>query len=92
MPMLQLAVRTSLVLLLPLLGACAAVPSEPDPAPPASLKRFAACDAELRAFIAVARMVRQQGENSTLYEPALQAMKDQILDCVEESYSGAQPI
>ena len=51
--------------------------------------RPSACDAELKAFAAVARIARTQGDNWAIYDPALQALKDQILDCVDESYPRA---
>jgi hypothetical protein len=81
-----------LALLTPVLAACTAVPRDPDPVIPSQLKKFAACDAEMRAFVTIAKLVRQQGDNWTIYEPALQAMREQILDCVEDSYTGSHPI
>jgi hypothetical protein len=48
--------------------------------------RPAACDAELSAFSAVARLAEAHGQTRPLYDPALEALRDQILDCVEERY------
>jgi hypothetical protein len=54
--------------------------------PLAKLLRFPACENEIKAFVALTRLARQLGDNWRVYEPALEAMQDQILDCVEESY------
>jgi hypothetical protein len=80
------------VLAMPVLAGCASMPRDPDPVIPSQLNRFSACDAEMRAFVTIARLVGQQGDNWSVYEPALQAMRDQIIDCVEDSYSGSHPI
>jgi hypothetical protein len=52
----------------------------------AKLPRFPACENEIRAFVALTRLARQLGDNWRVYEPALEAMQDQVLDCVEDSY------
>jgi hypothetical protein len=52
----------------------------------AKLPRFPACENEIKAFVALTRLARQLGDNWRVYEPALEALQDQILDCVEESY------
>ena len=54
--------------------------------------RFSACDAEMRAFVAVTRLARQHGEDWTLFEPAIEAMKEQVVDCVQDGYPAPQPI
>lgn len=72
-------------LLLPLLAACAGSPLEPDRLARPVPKSLIACDEELRGFVVIARVARLQGDNWTIFEPALQAMKDQVLDCIEES-------
>jgi hypothetical protein len=56
------------------------------------LPRFPACENEIKAFVALTRLARQLGDNWRVYEPALEAMQDQILDCVEESYPNPVPI
>jgi hypothetical protein len=52
----------------------------------AKLPRFPACENEIKAFVALTRLARQLGDNWRVYEPALEAMQDQVLDCVEDSY------
>jgi hypothetical protein len=70
------------------LGACAEAPTDLGLLP----VRLSGCDAELRAFVAVAKLAKQGGEDWVLYQPALDAMKDQIMDCVQDTVGGAQPI
>jgi len=52
----------------------------------AKLPRFPACEGEIKAFVALTTLAKQLGDNWHVYEPALEAMQDQILDCVEDSY------
>jgi hypothetical protein len=52
----------------------------------AKLLRFPACESEIRAFVALTRLAKQAGDNWRIYEPALEALQDQIMDCVEDSY------
>jgi hypothetical protein len=52
----------------------------------AALPRFPACESEIKAFVALTRLAKQLGDNWRIYEPALEAMQDQIMDCVEDSY------
>jgi hypothetical protein len=70
-----------------LCGGCAA-PQSGGPAIDAAKRsdRPEACDAELRAFVAVTRLAKLPGEEWSTYEPALEALKEQILDCVQDSY------
>jgi hypothetical protein len=58
----------------------------------AKLLRFPACESEIRAFVALTRLARQAGDNWRIYEPALEALQDQIMDCVEDSYPNPIPI
>jgi hypothetical protein len=51
-----------------------------------SAPRPTACDAEMGAFVAVSQLAKRYGDNWTLFEAAIGAMRDQILDCVEDSY------
>jgi hypothetical protein len=77
------------------LGACAAsiAPSFGPERSPASgaAKRPSECDAELGAFVAVMKLARQ-AEDWTIYQPAIEALKDQIMDCVQDSYGATQSI
>jgi hypothetical protein len=71
------------------LGACAG--ERADSSDSLSVLRSAAprptaCEAEIRAFVAVSKLAKQHGDSWAVFEPAIDAMRDQILDCVEESY------
>ena len=50
------------------------------------LPRYPACDAEIKAFVALTKLAKQLGDDWQVYEPALEAMRDQILDCVDDNY------
>ncbi len=52
----------------------------------AKLLRFPACENEIKAFVALTRLAKQAGDNWHVYEPALEALQEQIMDCVEDSY------
>jgi hypothetical protein len=88
--MTKLLLRLSLCLvLLDGVTACAAVgPAREDPflAAVSRLPRFPACEAEIGALVSLVRLARQLGSNWQVYEPALQALQDQAIDCVEDSY------
>jgi hypothetical protein len=88
--MTQLLLRPCLcLLLLGGMAACANVGAPRDDAFTAaisSLPRFPACDAEIGALVSLVRLARQLGSNWQVYEPALQALQDQVVDCVEDSY------
>jgi hypothetical protein len=56
------------------------------PVDAAKLLRFPACESEIKAFVALTRLAKQAGDNWRIYEPALEALQDQIMDCVEDSY------
>jgi hypothetical protein len=79
----------SLAILLLTASACAGMGGGRDDALAslaAKLPRFPACENEIRALVALTRLARQLGDNWRVYEPALEAMQDQVLDCVEDSY------
>jgi len=91
--------RRSLLILAALaplaVGACA-TPTSPVFGPDASpasgaAKRPSECDAELGAFVAVMKLARQ-ADDWTIYQPAIDALKEQIMDCVQDSYGGTQSI
>jgi hypothetical protein len=58
----------------------------------AKLLRFPACESEIKAFVALTRLAKQAGDNWQVYQPALDALQDQIMDCVEDSYPSPVPI
>ncbi|MBV9522800.1 MAG: hypothetical protein JO010_08405 [Alphaproteobacteria bacterium] len=88
--MIARALRSALPLLL--IGAatgCAtvgAVKDDPFAAAVERLPRFPACDAEINALVALVRLARQLGSDWQVYEPALEVMQDQVIDCVQDSY------
>ena len=83
-----LSVRLALCACL-LLAACAGAGTDRDDslaAAASKLPRFPACENEIKAFVALTRLAKQLGDNWRVYEPALEALQDQIMDCVEDSY------
>ena len=79
-------------ILLLAVSACIHANSKDDGVTAASAGRYPACEAEIKAFMALAKLAKQAGENWHIYEPALQALKDQILDCVDDNYPDPLPI
>jgi hypothetical protein len=64
-----------------LLAGCVGAPAAQAPLDP----RLAACDAELRAFVALTRLAKQ-APDWRVYQPAIDAMREQIMDCVDDAY------
>jgi hypothetical protein len=91
---IALRVRLSLCTLLLLCGtSCAQLGGAGDDTQLASgMGRFPACDAEIKAFVALTKLAKQLGDDWQIYEPALQALQDQILDCVDDNYPDPLPI
>jgi hypothetical protein len=61
----------------------------------AVVAHFPACASEIKAFFALNKLVVQSGGDRDVYEPALQALEDQMTDCVDDNYdphSDIQPI
>ncbi len=73
-----------------ILGSACATPTTPTndsfAAAIARLPRYPNCSAEIDAFVAMVDLARQAGEHWQIYEPALDALKDQLMDCVDDSY------
>jgi hypothetical protein len=72
-----------------LLGACAPGATT-GKAPPANvaaadLPPIPICRDEMRAFIELTRLARQHGDGWVVFEPAVDALKQQIIDCVDEN-------
>jgi hypothetical protein len=57
-----------------------------------NLPRYPACDAEIKAFVALINLAKKAGENWDVFEPAIQALQDQIVDCVDDNYPDPLPI
>jgi hypothetical protein len=55
-------------------------------------KRYPACADEIKAFVALTRLASQMNDTSEVLQPALDALRDQVMDCVEDSYPNPQPI
>jgi hypothetical protein len=55
-------------------------------------KRYPACADEIKAFVALTRLATQMSGTSDVLGPALDALRDQVMDCVEDSYPNPQPI
>jgi hypothetical protein len=83
-----LPVRLSLCALFLLCGAaCAQLgDAREDTQLTSSISRYPACDAEIRAFVALTKLAKQLGDDWQIYAPAIEAMRDQILDCVDDNY------
>jgi hypothetical protein len=71
---------------------CLHVNAKDDAVTAASASRYPACEAEFKAFMALAKLAKLAGENWHIYEPALQALQEQILDCVDDYYPDPLPI
>jgi hypothetical protein len=91
---ITLRVRLSLCTLLLLCGtSCAQLAGAGDDTQlTGSVARFPACDAEIKAFVALTKLAKQLGDDWQIYEPALEALQDQILDCVDDNYPDPVPI
>jgi hypothetical protein len=89
-------------LLLTMLAGCAASgdggtpqPAASDPALtsapmlPAALQLFPQCEAEIRAFIEMTRFARSFGDNWQLFSDAIDAMKAQVVACVDDGQEAA---
>jgi hypothetical protein len=91
----RMSLECRLPLLLPLLtfagllAACAPAPSTSEAAPPVDtagdLPPIPICRDEMRAFVELTRLARQHGDGWVVFEPAVDALKQQIIDCVDEN-------
>ena len=88
-PERRLALLLPLLTLVGLLAACAPAPSTGEAAPPvdtaAELPPIPICRDEMRAFVELARLAKQHGEGWVVFEPAVDALKQQIIDCIDEN-------
>ena len=81
----------SVVLLLALgLTACAATADPKTPPAPIGtssedLPPIPVCRDEMRAFVELTRLAKLHGDGWTVFAPAVDAMKRQILDCLDEN-------
>jgi hypothetical protein len=78
-------VLAGLVLLSGMTG-CSQIRGRESPLLSAVVSRFPACAAEIKAFFALNKYIAQSGADRDLYDPALQALQDQMTDCVDDNY------
>ena len=75
-----------------LLGACApGATTRPDAAVPGitavDLPPIPVCRDEMRAFVELARLAKLHGDGWVVFEPAVDALKQQIIDCIGENHT-----
>ncbi|HWG80005.1 MAG TPA: hypothetical protein VN681_09535 [Stellaceae bacterium] len=82
-------VRLAPLALAGLLAACApAAPTNEAAAPvdsAADLPPIPICRDEMRAFIELAHLAKRHGDGWVVFEPAVDALKQQIIDCIDEN-------
>ncbi|HLJ63784.1 MAG TPA: hypothetical protein VKT70_06750 [Stellaceae bacterium] len=77
-----------IVSLMALLAACARSGADVSTinVSPGEIPPLPVCRDEMRAFIEITKLAKIHGDNVAVFQPAVDAMKDQILDCVDEHY------
>ena len=72
-----------------LLAACAPAAPTSEAAPPvdatADLPPIPICRDEMRAYVELARFAKLHGDGWVVFEPAVDALKQQILDCIDDN-------
>lgn len=58
----------------------------------AAASRFPACESEIKAFFALNRLAMRSGDERPDFETALEAMQDQMTECVDDNYSNLSNI
>jgi hypothetical protein len=86
----SLSLLPPIVALASLLAGCApaaAPTSEAEPLAPAAadLPPIPICRDEMRAYVELARLAKQHGDGWVVFEPAVDALKQQIMDCIEDN-------
>ena len=88
-PERPLALLLPLLVTATLLAACAPAPRGSEAAPPvdatADLPPIPICRDEMRAFVELARLAKLHGDGWVVFEPAVDALKQQIIDCIDEN-------
>lgn len=74
------------------IAGCAQTGAKDDLLSVSGLPRYPACDSEIKAFVALSKLAKQLGDDWEIYQPALEALQDQILDCVGDNYPNPIPI
>jgi hypothetical protein len=72
-----------------LLAACAPAATTTEAAPPTvaagDLPPIPICRDEMRAYLELARLAKQHGEGWIVFEPAVDALKQQIINCIDDN-------
>jgi len=72
-----------------LLAACAPAATTTETAPPgltaAELPPIPICRDEMRAYIELARLAKLHGDGWVVFEPAVDALKQQIINCIDDN-------
>lgn len=88
-PERPLALLIPLLTLVGLLAACAPGLPTAEAKPPvdtaAEIPPIPICRDEMRAFIELAHLAKQHGDGWVVFEPAVDALKQQIIDCIDEN-------
>jgi hypothetical protein len=88
-PERPLALLPPVLALAALLAACAPAAPTSEAAPPvdtaADLPPIPICRDEMRAFVELAHLAKQHGDGWVVFEPAVDALKQQIIDCVDQN-------
>jgi hypothetical protein len=74
-----------------LLAACAPEATTADAAAPViaavELPPIPVCRDEMRAFVELARLAKLHGDGWIVFGPAVDALKQQIIDCIDENHT-----
>jgi hypothetical protein len=72
-----------------LLAACAPAATTTEPGPPTvaavDLPPIPICRDELRAYLELARLAKLHGDGWIVFEPAVDALKQQIINCIDDN-------
>ena len=84
-----LALVLPLLTLAGLLAACAPAPPASEASPSldtaAELPPIPICRDEMRAFVELARLAKLHGDGWVVFQPAVDALKQQIIDCIDDN-------
>lgn len=88
-PKCSLPLLAPILALAGLLAACAPPATTTEAPPPtiaaADLPPIPICRDEMRAYVELARLAKQHGDGWVVFEPAFDALKQQIIDCIGDN-------
>ena len=88
-PESSLSLLPPILTLAGLLAACAPAAPTTEAAPPAiaasDIPPIPICRDEMRAYVELARLAKQHGDGWVVFEPAVDALKQQIMDCIDDN-------